>query len=584
MLASKSWARLSISLLWLLPALASPQAFGRFGYGLFPDVPGFQLNASGFRANFPAADRFAFPTPGDYKAALVSERSVTYVGAPSAEHPQKLRANLNGPGFEMYFSGGVEFRVTSLQGPLLTVGPATYGPDTPTPRSKHVLVSFRDAQPPVMLVFFADAPDLVVNGKPGEWRIRTRTPYKGWMRACLPLGLEAVATNSAAILGRLANELERHEAFWSKPAPNVVSVSIQEGQRAITATWKFDSPSALVPPAALLAGLGGYPAQVLSPLARTGSDVGFGPVTYTTSNELRVQFPIRRVPAGRAICLGSPPEVAPSSDPVVLAFENLLAAVGPSQEPRATRALDDFLAQTKYSPEPWTGQSLPYPADGAGMDRVAEFAVLMQSLLLASGGAPENALLTSLAWRRDWVTWLVASPSPELASRTGALAAIAGGLSPTSELRLEGALFQAGLAAQRGLARLRREAPPPEQPYESLRRALFGGASDELFEALASPLRSAARGPVLAETKDGGLVLTWTPQDRPLELFAPFDLKAAPGNNVKSIRTVHAFGATAFFAEFEAPGPAQIDLAWPKSAPTIPKLALPTAAKPPDPR
>lgn len=546
-------------------ACAAPaQAFGRFGYTLFPEVPGLDISAEGFRARTPGADRFRFESANEFKAQALSDRSVTYVGPERDLTPQKLRVNLNGPGFELYFPKGVRLRVGSLLGPLLTVADATYGPDTPTPKTKQVLVTFRDPQPPVLLVFFGEAPALQVTGRSGDWVIDTDQPYKGWMRACLPLGLRDIPTNSAAALGQLAQELRKHEQFWWNPAPNITGFELRAADDAVTAFWKFDAARALVPPPVLGARGGGYGAQVLTPLANVRADVGFGPPVYTTAPELAVRFPALRVPGGRAL-VWRPTDPAVSGGlppPVEAALANLFAdsSVGAG----GRRALESFLAEAAYTREPWTNQLHPFDAEGAGAEAAAQHALLMQSLRNSGSSSDPNALFTSLVWRRDWLTWLVWAKDEDAGVRASAYAAVAGALSGESEMRLDAAMLQAGLATWE-----RRAKPASLPPLAYLRRALFVTPPNGVARALRSPVRVASAHAVALRQDDGKWVISWThgpDTPRTLNLLSAYPLFVTARRNLQAVQVSRAFGVTSLRYSPKEDGLCEMTLGMPKWA------------------
>ncbi len=590
--------RASTSLLLVLLAVAGwGQAFGRFGYRHLPDVPGFDITDEGVRARFPAADRLYFREKLPVlKVQEVSERAALYGGVRRAANPQKLRVNLRSPGFELYFPLGIEFRTTALSAPYLSWAEGSVGADVPTPPVKWLLVSFRDRQPPVLLVFRDGPAALKVTGSAGDWRIRTTAHYDGWARMCLPMGVRPLLATTAGGLGEAVSTVTTHEKFWTQSPPEMTSATVRADDESVTAVWTFAAPGAVVPFPVLLAKAGGYPIQLLSEVKVTDAATEDGPVVYATSRKLAVRFPIRRVATGRAVAIGelegsligtASPFDAPSV--AELALENLLAGRDPLAEETAQSALRDYLAQAAYTAEPFTAQKLPYDAEGRGIDAAAAQALLMQALSLGKGSETEpNSLFTSVAWRRDWLTWRLWAPEPSRVRQAGAYAAVAGALSPEPAARLEAAMLEAGLAAERALQAYRRkwEMPPlgalPE-PLVELRAALFSPAGPAdgagFAKALLSPLRTLSPYAVTARSTPKGVVVRWVyakdgPRTLAFSTAAP--LKAQPALNIASMSARETFGVLVVRFEPKVEGPCEVLLTWPSWAKALPPAASPT--------
>src|SRR5207302_1984732 len=173
------------------------------------------------------------------------------------------------------------------------------------PASKWVIVSFRDAQPPVVLGFLGDAPpEVVIKGKPGAWSVQSAPSYQGWVRVAAPTGAKPMATNTAAALGTLTNKVALLDAVWSQPSPTLVSAKAEDNGNRVTMTWTYSQPNAIVPFPCLLAPLGGYPIRLMSPVMKTEIVDQTGPVQLLDGTSLTVQFPVMRILAGRALTLG----------------------------------------------------------------------------------------------------------------------------------------------------------------------------------------------------------------------------------------------------------------------------------------
>jgi hypothetical protein len=423
-------------------------------------VPGLELDAEGLRVRHPAADRLRF----EHRSLLwvvqdtsATGQTVTLTGASGA--PAKVRANLWGEGLELYFRSGIRLRLTSMQAPYLTWSEGSVGPGVPTPSSGWCLLSFRDSQPPLLFAFQGKQAGLVLEGRSGDWVLRTDRAFQGWVRVVAPLGIQPHPTNSARALGELVQAVRPFAEAWRQPTPTVLETRVEDSPTAVEVRYRFDAPGAVVPPAAVLAPLGGYGVKLSGELIRRPALNEEGPVSVLRGTDLTLRFPCRRIPTGRALAVGQPtwqpPATVAAIDPpsvVELALGLLTSWSDRAAQTAAEEALTSFLGEATFEPEPNTKAPLPFGADGNQAELVAAHALLMQASRGNERASSEgNSLLTSLAWRRDTATWRFWGVPAVKARRIGALAAVAGALCPEPERRLDGALFEAGLAAERGL-------------------------------------------------------------------------------------------------------------------------------------
>jgi hypothetical protein len=206
---------------------------------------------------------------------------------------------------------------------------------------------------------------------------------------------------------------------------------------------------------------------------------------------------------------------------VELGFENLLASRDLLTRQTAEEATAEFLTQAAYFDEPWTRQKLPYDSGGMGIDLVAAHAFLMQAVTSTmQASSEENSLLTSVNWRRDWYSWRIWVPDLARSRRAAALAVLAGAVCPEPERRLDSAMLQCGLAAQRGLGiwRFRRGLEPKEpallEPMDKFRKTLFymdNAMKDEdpFAHSLLSEIRVYGDTPVQLLNSNEGTCLVW---------------------------------------------------------------------------
>lgn len=577
----------------MLVAAAQAQSFGRFGYSTLPDVPGFRFSAEGFRASSPGSTTLKFFSDlNGFKPTEVSDRAALYVGPEVVGMPSKIRVNLRAPGFSLYFPFGVTLRCDSLQSPYLSWKDASVGADVPTPQTPWVLVSFQERQPPVLLVFESGAVEAHVTGKSADWTVSTRERYAGWVRVVLPLGHNSPSGSGVSSLGETVRAVMAGIEVWTAPAPSLVDFEIRSDAESVTAVWTFDRAGAVVPPAALMARAGGYPLQILSGVRQTGADLWEGPTTVTAEPKLAIKFPLKRLPFGRSITLGTVPTnliatASPFDVPSLaeLALTGLLAGRDHLVLGSLDTVTEMYRLQAPQVLEPFLQKKLPYAADGKGADLAAAHALVQQCRVssLGSVGIP-NELFTQVAWRRDWLSWLVWSPDQAVARRASALLAIAGALCPESDRRLEAAMLQAGLAAERALAIYRDRRGFADgrrdliEPLFNVRAGLFGTMPNAFVDSLMSEVRIVSGEAVATEQTSEGITLRFNSQDAKagtmvFEIGRPVSVSA--GANLKSAVGKSALGRLTVDYEPVGPGECSIVLKSPGWANLLPALVAP---------
>lgn len=590
-------ALLSISAaLALAVTSATAEPFGRFGYAPRLVVPGLVFDAEGFKTNHAASDAFKFESKS--LIWVVQQTSaygqiVTLTGANGS--PTKVKANLWAEGLELYFRAGIRLRLASTSAPYLTWLEGSVGPGVPTQASKWCLVSFRDAQPPVLFCFQGGMASLMVDGRAGDWVLRTDGAYSGWTRVLAPLGNQPYATNSAKSLGELVNTIKPFLEEWQSPAANLLSETIVDSPTAVELRWTFDRPGAVVPPAVTLGPLGGYGPKTADAMARHPAVTEEGPTDVLKGQTLTLRFPVRRIPAGRAVGLAKPkwdvPATVSAIDPVSLGELALAILTGWSDPPARTAASDalaSFLNDSEFVAEPYTGARLPYDEKGHNADLVAAHSLLMQALFSTdSASSSGNSLLTSLAWRRDALNWRFWGADDATTRKVGAYAALAGAICPEPERRLQGAMFETGLAAQRGLSiwLKRRDSKMENQkflePWDAMRSALFGQQDSAFADFLRSNLRVYGDTRVWVETEpEGSLRISWRARDtRPSSLvFAastPLEIRALSGISQSSANQALGFVVFKYTATDAGDCTARIRL--PDYAQPLPRAVPPPA-------
>ena len=459
----------------------------------------------------------------------------------------------------MHFPGGFEFRFNSLLSPYLSWSEGSVGEDVPTPKSSWILVSFRDKQPPVLLIFEDTPADLMIQGTSKEWVLTSLEPYSGWIRVCLPLGQYTKQRLTAHSLGEMVKEVEQNIDLWSSEAPSLVNFQIRTDDESLTAVWTFDKPGALVPPAAMMSRTGGYPIQILTGIKQTGADLWDGPTVFTTEPKFAVKFPYRRVPSGRSITVGAKPKdtiatASPFDVPSLcdLALANLTAGRDKLVADGSDVVTSQFLEMASYTSEPNTRQKFPFTATGAGIDLAAAHALVVQSSLTASGmDRVSNRLFTEVSYHRDWYSWLVWADDQKVARRASAVMAVAGALSSDKNKQLEACMLQAGLAAERALSLYRSRRDFPEvrndliEPLFPVRMGLFRTGPSPFVNSLMSEVRTVSATSVVAEWRENGVLLKWDqPVDGPGEMrfLIGRPVTAIGIGNVKDVRAEQSLG------------------------------------------
>ena len=580
----------------LLVATAGAQAFGRFGYSQVVSLPGLRVDKDGFSANTSNADKIYFSSPSTiWKPVSTTEAAQVVILSGEMGNPSKANFSLLGIGFSLYFGKGIAFTIHSHGAPYLTWKDGSVAQNVATPDVKWMVLSFRDRQPPIVIGFPEASSSMIVTGKAGNWSVRSPESFKGWVRIALPSGLESTVANTAGTLGKIARVAGANEKLWTSLPPRLLKTSLAEDLYSVTATWQFDSVGAVVPVAAELAFLGGYPLEIRSKTSRLPGWTEAGPIDTLDGDSLTIRFPVKRIPTGRCLGLGknvaSPlKKAAPQDIPGVvnLALGALVAERDPLTRRAAEETISDYVSQTPYTAEPWTRQQLPFAANGTGVDLAAAHALLMQAVTITSRATSEsNSLLTSVTWRRDWLTWRVWMSDDIVALRAGSLAAVAGAFCPEPERRLSAGMFQAGISGFRGLSiwKMREGLSAVKsaqlEPIFPIRKAIFGlsGApveGESFVTRLQSPLRVFSEPAIFLQKQGPDYSLAFPGvkgKSGVLMLATAYPIEASVHANLTSLKAIAALGFTEIHYVCAADGQCEIKLTLPPYG-KLPPLAF----------
>jgi hypothetical protein len=570
--------------------LSIGQPFGRFGYEEGATLPSFFIGRTGFSVRAKGASHFDFMEKTDaWRCTEISDTLKAAIVSAKGRAPRKVRMNLLAPGFSMFFEAGFSFTVDSPDCPYLTWKDGSVGANVPTPPTDWVMVSFQNAQPPVLFYFPGGQCSVRVDGSSGAWVVRSVELNPCWIRVVAPLGKEAAPTASARDLGTLQAKVLPNLDLWTAAEPTIKGVDVKSDDVSVICTWHLDHALAIMPEASLLAPLGGYPIQIGTPVRDVGIATEEGPVEVSSGEDIEIRFPVQKLLPGRALVDGSQtgrPDVSGMEDIpgiVAVALGNLESACDPRERDTAARIGARFINEGKDYPEPITGQNLPYQEDGKGADVAAAYALLAASDLATSGSDMlANPLALSLLLKRDWGSWTLECTDQELGRRCTALMAVACTLGGHERLRLDGAMLQAGLAAQRGLgvwrsAHEKIATTTFTEPLDEIRQALFSTGDPSsicpFVGALKSPVTVYAAYPVTGRDDTDGIAVSWLSQDAtPKEFTVAWAEKvhAEKGKNVLTIAShqvvlgvsIRALPADVGRTEIKVKGP---------STPTIPK-------------
>lgn len=597
-MASKFWALAFISL--VLIGSASAQPFGRFGYGKTPFHDLVKFRNDGIESD--GSEFLSFATPLEDRKVFKSSNMEQTVGFKvAADCPSKFKVSLTAPGFSMFADGKLTLGSTAIGAPYLTWSEGSVRQDVPTPAVSWVVLSFSPKQP-AYIFGFPDAPGaMTIKGKPGNWSIEL-APRKGWIRVGRVPAV--VGTNSAASLGQLKLAAQKLSWLFVQPAPTLLQTKVTANNNSIQSNWVFDRPGAILPAPLFLARLDGLNVRVLSKSERISTTGPLGPVEVLIGKELIVQFPLKRIPTGRPVAIGSPTTsppgtVSPLDLPSIaeLAFEAIPASRDPEVVKTAESAYAEFLSQVNFAAEPSTQTQLPFLESGQGADLASAHALLTQILVSAKrASSEENSLFTGLIWGQDWLTWKFSSPDEAINRRVGAFAAITGAFCPEPERRLSAAMFETGLAADRGFLRwknrqqvspaVRTIIPDLVEPMWNVRKTIYGYTktpgpiepADPFVMLLRSPIRVYADPAFVMAKDESGLVCTWSAlqlrnQGLAFASSAPINFRAV--QNLSELTTTSALGIAEVRFTPETTGACTAKLDWPTWAPEIPAWAPP---------
>jgi hypothetical protein len=317
------WARTSTSGLAAVFVVCATAQSGRPPADAWPSVPGFVLDATGFRAGSSGADTFRFTESArGLRAVERNDKRHVFGLAGEVSH---LLVSARSPGFEAAWRNRFALGLTGVAGPVLTVPGASFGPGAPTAPVPWVLVTPGPGQPAVMVVPLGGPAAFVVEGKPGDWTLRTEPPGPGAFRFCLPDGLRRIEGQTPAELGALVARVVPAAGHWSAPTPTLKSARLEQAPTGLKAVWTFDRPGAVVPMPLLLAREGGYGVRVLTDIVPGRADLPDGPVAFCRENRLAVEFPLDPVPPGRALFRGGVDWPEPPEDGASAAVWSALA-------------------------------------------------------------------------------------------------------------------------------------------------------------------------------------------------------------------------------------------------------------------
>jgi len=563
--------------------ILTPPAYG--------ERDGISLSETGFRVAHSNTDPIRFSSPiRDLKPKIIRTSLQVYQGRDFSNTPSALRWSPWLPGQELYFPLGFVLRFSQNLSPYLTWGEGTVNAGIPTAKSRWVMVSFQDAQAPVLMVF-SEPVQLLLEGSSGDWRLRTAERFKGWVRVLPARGPRKLASTVSA-LGESVKQVKALAERLADPSPELLSKEIREEQGAIIAVWNFDRAGAAIPAPVALGKAAGYSLKLLTGATSSLVDLYDGPVMFSTEPRVAIRFPMRRIPLGRALVAGQPREEMITSAsafdlPSVseLALASLTAHQDDLARDSAQAVAEEFTRAMQPSP---SASAEPTPAGLPEADLLAAHALLQQARGNHKLKPDANTLWDQLRLRFGVSTWRLAlEGSPAEIDRAEALFSLTSALRPSSTDRTVAAMMHAALMAESILPtyRDRRGFPaaiPPEAPILlDLRTALFDDKPESLvaqpfLASLMSPIRILTPVRVDVAVDPAGYLLSWeykAGEKQALEILTAFPIEVEARTNLAKITPNSVLGMTALGLEPKEPGRCEVLVRFPKWAERLPAAA-----------
>jgi len=572
------------------------QGFGRFGYNRYPDIPGFTFTDQGFKAKASGSDQIRFSTPlKTVNKVLINPYRVVALTEGGAGKPSKLRFDLADYGFSMYFAQGIDLKVNSSASPFLTWKEGSAGNGVPTPDSDWVAMSFQDRQPAIVFGFPEDKTGLTVTGEMGGWTIKSSPKFKGWVRVSLPFGTEPYQATTARAVGRLSERCVQQELLWYGPLTDLGEPTIEEDALGLEVTWQLPRQKTILPNVLFFAQYGSYPVKIQSLFTVYPSRVNGEPVLVSAEPQLRVRFPIRRIPNGRGLSLGEllpfenpEPSWKTPTDLVAVALANTLANRSRSVSPLVKKLLADYYEASSPVSEPNTKLNVFYNQQGEGMLAAAVHSLLTQSSNIGEPESPaDDPQFISLSWRQDPYTGSLGINHDDQ-RRILAIAGVAGAFATNPELRLKAALMEAALSADKGkeiwMRRQGQIRPMPQfiEPLQGIRKGLFShtseGRVDPIVSNWFSELRVFSDAPVWLNSLNPGYELCWEGEKKQIEeinFTLPYQIQISSKRNVAGLFLNPGVGSLGLRYEAQASGQCSAVMILPTFADPVPLTALP---------
>jgi hypothetical protein len=443
--------------------------------------------------------------------------------------------------------------------------------------------------------FPEDKTGLKVTGELGSWTIKSSPKYKGWVRICLPFGTEPYQATTARAVGRLSERCVEQELLWYGPLNDLPEPTITEDALGLDVSWKLPRQKTILPNLLFFAQFGSYPLKIQSLFTTYPSRIAGEPILVSAEPELRVRFPVRRVPNGRGLSLG---ELLPFENPepnwksptklVTLALANTLANRARSVTPLVKKLLADYYEDSTPVKEPNTKLNVFYDHKGNGMLAAAVHSLLTQSANIGQRESPaDDPQFISLSWRQDPYTGSLGLEEDDQ-RRILAIAAVAGAFATDPELRLKAAMMEAALSAERGKeVWLRRQGliRPFTQHLEPLlpvRKGLFSLTAevrtDPIVSNWLSDLRVFSSAPVWLNPLNPGLELCWEGLGTKFEeinLNLPYQIQISSKRNVAGLFLTPGVGSLRLRYEAQRDGQCAAVIGLPEFADPMPLTALP---------
>ena len=532
---------------------------GQFAFTHNHSLMTFDVSPTSFKSKSPGGVEFLLgPERTGFVVTNMSRYYKVLSMRPVPQAPLRIMYETSSLGFSVEYLGGATLSAKGASAPFLTWSDGSVGPGVPAAPSKWLLLTWPEPRPP-LLFCFTGLPASVTATPTSDGFTITIPKYTGVVRIRQPFGNDAIATQNASEMGKLAERLRPLIEQLSKPAPVLQQTLIEDDKYGPVITWIYDKPGAVLP-APLTRGFNKGNLKILSNTTAVGAKKD---VLQTAENELKVKFITHELRPGTPVVFGNVAVDSPATisyiDPqsVAEATMSWLFGNGDSGTPGILEeAFVGFSDELKYETDPVTQSRFGFAKDGTGAALLAAHCFSQEARNI------KTELLSSLFDSLDWVTWQPAGATRKEKETAAALLALCCAFRKSPEERALGAMASLGAS--------------DDAPYSQIRNGIYSNQKmPDWFSALESPVRSISPD-VSAKGDKTGIVVFGDAQSVNgfyVELLTDADLRVVSKVNVKSMLVASPGLHTSYYVVPERVGPWKLTLARKAPGRPIPRAA-----------